>query len=79
MHVGPYFIFLGVSCFYADFLPVWMMDGVCQCVDHLHLIDVRSSDFVGHGGVVRMGFASRGNITLGTQFTRTTILALYSI
>ena len=56
-----------------------MMDGVCQCVDHLHLIDVRSSDFVGHGGVVRMGFASRGNITLGTEFTGKTILVFYSI
>ena len=54
--------------FLFQFLTSKVMEGVCHSIDHLHLIDVRSSDFVGHGGVVRMGFASRGNITLGNGF-----------
>ena len=39
----------------------------------MHLIDVRSSDFVGHRRVVRRGLLGRGNITLGTDFTMTAI------
>ena len=27
---------------------------MCQCVDHLHLIDARSSESFGHRGVVRL-------------------------
>ena len=55
------------------FLTSKVMVGVCHSVDHLHLIDVRSSDFVGHMGVVRTGLLHGGNITLGTYFTMTTI------
>ena len=41
--------------FYAVFLTAGMIESLCHHVDHLHLIDVRSSDFVGHRGVVRRG------------------------